>query len=81
MQQWQTTFETCQHCGEDGRGLAGDGRNADSCWLPYSKNAQGNCFAYDADGIGWWKKREGSEAGYEAKKGGEEQVVTPWRAN
>jgi len=77
MQEWQTSFETCQHCGEDGRGLTGDGRNADSCWLPYSKNADGNCFAYDHNAIGWWK--EAGDSQFEVAKGGDEQLMAPWR--
>lgn len=53
MQSWQTTFDTCTHCGEgESAGSPGSGS---TCWLPYSKDAAGKCFAYDAQNVGWWK--------------------------
>jgi len=76
LQDWQLSFETCQHCGEEGRELTGDGRNADSCWLPYSQNAEGNCFAYDHENIGWWKSTGDSQ--FVVEKGGDEQLIEPW---
>ena len=59
LQSWQTTFDTCSFCkagstyDADAITPAGQSR-PDPCWLPYAKNSAGECFAYDAAGIGWW---------------------------
>jgi len=82
MQGWQTSFDTCQHCG-DGRTL-GEPGSASSCWLPYAKDAEGKCFAYDAENVGWWKATRSPDDAdhrdysWEAVKGGTEQRVPPF---
>ena len=75
------TFTSRKHAtlSFDGDAVVGAGPQK-TCWLPYSKNAEGNCFAYDAAGIGWWKKTSaGTRRGtYTAVKGGTEEPMKPW---
>ena len=82
MGEWQRKFPACQAC--TGMPFAFSEYGSNQCWLPYSKNAEGKCFAYDAANIGWWKVDRAADDDnhyddpWTAEKGGVEVPFPTW---
>ena len=68
-----TNFPVCYQC--DGVQKVGEGGGFLSCYLPYSVNSNGDCFAYDSSQIGWFNQNG------DFKKGGSETILPQWQSS
>jgi hypothetical protein len=77
---WKPTGCTDKASGVETRGAEAmkwckNGGSENSCWLPYSMDETGDCFAYDLNGAGQWVVNQAQTWRANAQKGGSNQPL------